>query len=324
MLIALIQAQSVRHGKLAERFAGSAQLESVVRRLERFFARHPIHQAQVAALVLACLPAGKLTFVLDRTNWILGQQDLNVLVLAVLHGNTAIPLLWEWLPHGGSSAQSLRTDLLEDLFTLLEPKRVAMLLGDREFIGAAWFETLWLWAVLFCIRIKDDTRLDDLHAGEFFADLAPGETVVMGHTLCCYGVPLTVAALLSPQRERVLIASTLCNKHIFKWHGQRFRIECLFRHLKTKGFRLEETHMTEHDKLDRLVCVLVIVYLWGVLLGTPVKVALKAHGRRARAIFAVGLSLLTRGFQYLGQRFETFVQELIALIPLRPYQTVGY
>ena len=56
----------------------------------------------------------------------------------------SLPLLWEWLPHGGSSAQSLRTDLLEDLFTLLEPKRVAMLLGDREFIGAAWFETLWL------------------------------------------------------------------------------------------------------------------------------------------------------------------------------------
>ena len=115
----------------------------------------------MAALVLACLPPGKLTVILDRTNWQLGQQDLNVLIIAVLYGKTAIPLLWEWLPHGGNSDHILRTDLLEDLFTLLQPKRVGMLLADREFVGAAWFDTLWSWAVPFCIRIKDDTRLDD-------------------------------------------------------------------------------------------------------------------------------------------------------------------
>ena len=82
-------------------------------------------------------------------------------MLAVPYGKTAIPLLWEWLPHRGNSDHTLRTDLLEDLFTLLQPKRVGMLLADREFVGAAWFDTLWSWAVPFCIRIKDDTRLDD-------------------------------------------------------------------------------------------------------------------------------------------------------------------
>ena len=87
----------------------------------------------------------------------------------MLYGKTAIPLLWECLPHSGNSASQTRSDLLEDLFTLLSPARVEVLLADREFVGKKWFETLWHWAVPFCIRIRDDTRLDDVKAGDFFA-----------------------------------------------------------------------------------------------------------------------------------------------------------
>jgi hypothetical protein len=36
MVFALIQAQTVRHAKLAERFPRTAQFESVIRRIERF------------------------------------------------------------------------------------------------------------------------------------------------------------------------------------------------------------------------------------------------------------------------------------------------
>ena len=54
-------------------------------------------------------------FSLDRTflgrtdaheaarNWKYGQQDVNVLLLAVLWRGVAIPLVFELLPHGGNS-----------------------------------------------------------------------------------------------------------------------------------------------------------------------------------------------------------------------------
>ena len=136
VVVALIQAQTVRHTKLAEQIAGAAQLDSVVRRLERFFARHPVTQADIAPLIVSCLSSTpKLTLILDRTHWKLGQADLNVLVLSVLYGKTAIPLLWECLPHSGNSSSQTRSDLLEDLFTLLSPARVEVLLADREFVG---------------------------------------------------------------------------------------------------------------------------------------------------------------------------------------------
>ena len=305
--------------------AGSAQFDSALRRIERFFAGHPVTQADIAPLVLACLVhSPRLTLTLDRTNWKLGQTDINVLVLSVPYGKTAIPLLWEYLLHCGNSSAQTRTDLLEDLFCLLDPQRVGVLLADREFIGAKWFDTLWTWKVPFCIRIRDDTRIDDVPAGEFFADVQSGQTVLMGHELLCYGLPLSVSVTLSPERVRVIVASTLPVEQALSEYRKRWRIECLFRHLKTGGFRLEETHMVEHDKLERLLCVLVVAYLCCTLLGQPEPIGIKTHGRPAKAVFVAGLNLSTRGLQQTGMLLEQFVQKLILLLDFSPHKTVGY
>ncbi|MFB9993238.1 transposase [Deinococcus oregonensis] len=48
-------------------------------------------------------------------------------------------------------------------------------------------------------------------------------------------------------------------------YRKRFRIECLFRALKSKGFKLESTHMTLHVIVERLLCLLTLAYLWCVL-----------------------------------------------------------
>ena len=325
VVVALIQAQSVKHSKLAERVAGVAQFDSALRRIERFFERHPVTQADIAPLVLACLAQTPLlTLVLDRTNWKLGKTDINILVLSVLHGKTAIPLLWECLPHSGNSNAQTRTDLLEDLFCVLDAERIGILLADREFVGAKWFDTLWSWAVPFCIRIRDDSRLDDVPAGEFFADIEPGQTVLMGHELWCYGLPLYMAVTLSPEQTRVIVASNLPALQALFEYRKRWRIECLFRHLKTGGFQLEETHMVDHDKLERLWCVLVVAYLWCTLLGQPEPIRIKAHGRAAKAVFVAGLNLLTRGLQQTGVLFEQFVYKLISLLDFSSCKTVGY
>jgi len=161
-------------------------------------------------------------------------------------------------------------------------------------------------------------------AGDFFADLQPGQTVLIGHELLCYGLPLNIAVTLSPEQTRVIVASNLPVETLLIEYQKRWRIECLFRNLKTGGFRLKETHMTEHNKLERLLCVLVVAYLWCTVLGATPKIPLKGHGRPAKAVFTAGLNLLTRGLQQTGMLLEQFIQNLISLLTLRPYKTVGY
>ena len=66
--------------------------------------------------------------------------------------------------------------------------------------------------------------------------------------------------------------------------------------LKSRGFNLEETHLTHPERLHLLMGVLALCLLWGLLLGSemhekkPIKI--KKHGRRAISIFRRGLDQL--------------------------------
>gem|GEM_PF-2779176 len=65
--------------------------------------------------------------------------------------------------------------------------------------------------------------------------------------------------------------------------------------------------MIEHDKLERLLCVLVVAYLCCTLLGQPKPIRIKTHGRPARAVFLAGFKLLTRGLEQTEMLLEQFV-----------------
>ena len=50
-------------------------------------------------------------------------------------------------------------------------------------------------------------------------------------------------------------------------YARRWEIETLFECLKTRGFNLEETHITDLDKVERMLSVLAIAYCWAYKIG---------------------------------------------------------
>jgi hypothetical protein len=321
VVFALLQAKDVRHAALAARFPGDAQTDSVIRRLERFFDQHPLCPADVARLVLLLLPDPRSReFILDRTNWKLGQQDVNVLLLAVVWRDVAVPLLFELLPHGGSSDTSTRLRLLDDALTLLSSAQVRVLYADREFIGQDWSAGLVKRGIPLCVRLRLDTIMDDWRADDWLARLRPEATGLWCEDLLVYGQPMNVVLTKTPDGEALIIASNTGSvMTIQARYRRRFRIECLFRALKTKGFNLENTHMTLHDHVERLLCLLTIAYVWCVLVGLLQEVALKSHGRRAWSVVTLGLRTLVRS---LGRpEDQTAVGGLFLIELLMPSQT---
>ena len=63
---------------------------------------------------------------------------------------------------------------------VLPAKRWAVLIADREFVGKEWCEYLRWKGIKRCLRIEENTRIDDLLAKEQFQNLQPGEV----RTLC--------------------------------------------------------------------------------------------------------------------------------------------
>ena len=89
--------------------------------------------------------------------------------------------------------------------------------------------------------------------------------------------------------------------------GERWQIETLFGSLKSKGFNLEDTHMTAPAKIDRLMSVLAIGFVLSCRVGEAEDkrrlIKVKKHGRPAQSLFRAGLdrlvSVLFRGMRPL-------------------------
>ncbi len=318
VVYALLQAKDVRHAELAERFSGSAQTSSVIRRIERFFDRHPLCPADVARVVLTLLPDTRpREFILDRTNWKYGQQDVNVLLLAVIWRGVAIPLLFELLPHGGSSDTELRHTLMDDALCLLSASRIQVLYADREFIGHEWIQGLAFKGIPICVRLRLDTVVDEWPARDWLQDLQPGDTGIWVEQVDVCGQPMNVTLTYTQDGEALIIASNAGSVTTIQTrYRKRFRIECLFRALKTKGFKLESTHMTLHDHVERLLCLLTLTYVWCVLVGVLEECPLKRHGRRAWSVVTLGLRALVRSISRKADRDDEEVLTLIRLLEL--------
>lgn len=319
----------MRHAALAERFPGDAKTDSVIRRLERFFDQHPLCPADVARFLLQLLPDPKQReFIIDRTNWKLGGQDVNILVLAVIWRGVAIPLLFEFLDHSGNSNAATRLLILEDALEILHCQDIFTLYGDREFIGQDWVDGLIDQGIPVTIRIRYTTSIDGLPGREWLSDLQPGAVGVLLDDVEVFGSPMNVVGTFTTDGEMLLVASNAMKSHkILKAYRKRWKIECLFRALKSKGFQLENTHMTLHDHLERLLCVLTLAYVWCILVGLQQSVRLKTHGRRAWSVITLGLRELVRAWSQPEKQREV---QILAFIDLfSPSQTgfletVGY
>jgi len=76
-------------------------------------------------------------------------------------------------------------------------------------------------------------------------------------------------------------------------YKKRWSIEVLFGHLKKKGFNLESTHMKASEKIDKLIAVLALSFLftvgWGILMKE--NNTLNAHDKR-KSTFRLALDML--------------------------------
>ena len=130
VLGALIQGQSTCHRLLATHLPGDTSPEARKKRVGRCFQDDQLTDEVFLLALLPVLPKGKLILALDRTNWMHGQQPMNLLVLgAVLHGVT-LPLVWAILPHAGSSDTATRERLVARLLGHLPAVRWKVLVAD--------------------------------------------------------------------------------------------------------------------------------------------------------------------------------------------------
>src|SRR5215207_7494998 len=104
LVTGIISARTVNLSHVAcERGVAGVATSSTYRRHQRFF-QHVRLPDDWAAPMIACFAGGaaQRTLVLDRTNWKIGETEVNILVLAVKTRHSQVPLMWTVLDRAGN------------------------------------------------------------------------------------------------------------------------------------------------------------------------------------------------------------------------------
>ena len=301
-LAALIRVRTVNLAEIATVFCGDAKSESHYRRIQRFFKDFSLARAPVIGVITRLLPLGEQWILcLDRTNGPFGSVNINILVLAVAYKGVAVPLLWMLLDKRGNSHTSERLALLKHFWVELGHDRIRCLTADRECIGTDWIKFLKRHRIHFRIRIRHNTNLGNsrntcaLPASRFFRHLPLGEASVLPTPRRVGGMRGWIIGVRLKDDD--LILSTDHQPHTaLDDYRQRWQIETLFGCLKRRGFDFEATHLTDPERISKLLVLLTLAFCWCSRLGEwqhdqkPIPV--KKHGRPAKRLFRHGLDKL--------------------------------
>lgn len=299
----LIISSTIRLNRIALLMNTEAKSESNYRRIQNFFQKYEMKYDEYAGFVLAHLPeTEKFYLVIDRTNWKFGEKDINILMLGIIYKKICLPLYWMLLDKGGSSNTQERKYLLDKAVESLGKERIKALLGDREFIGVRWFQYLLDQQIEFHIRLPKQVKSGSLleknrkSITDLFRHFKENVGVDRIRKVKILGYNLYVSGMKTKKDYCIVVSSkdnlNSLNKYQFRW-----TIENMFGAFKTRGFNFEHTHMTDLEKLRKLIILVSIVYLWCVFIGlwydetTPIK--LTSFGRKRISVFKYGFNYLT-------------------------------
>jgi hypothetical protein len=297
-ICALCKVQTVNFCKLATAFETPAKPDSALCRIQRFMAGYAPDSDLIARLIFKMLPH-KPPFkpVMDRTGWKFGKTGINVLTLAIAYDGVAIPILISMLDKRGNSHTRERIDMTDRYVKLFGSETVDCLPADREFIGKHWINRLNQNRIRYYIRIRENFWVENPKNGKRFKafrafnDLKRGESRVLFPIYrvsgqLCY---LSASKIIHDKTpELQIVISFNRPEDARQYCKERWQVETAFRALKSSGFNIEDTHLTDSGRVEKLFSIVTVAFARAYVVGVfasqnsgAIKILKHGNGRKA-------------------------------------------
>jgi len=308
-ICALCKVQSVGFEKLATAFESPAQSGSSLRRIQRFVAEYMLDTDLITRLIFKMLPhKPPYRLAMDRTNWKFGQTNINVLTLAIVYDGVAFPIMISMLDKRGNSNTNERMAMINRYIRLFGDETIDCLLADREFVGEHWIEYLNSYQIRYYIRIRENFYVENPRTGKclkaswMFNYLKCGQCrflhrIYRVNGQLCYLSASKVKNKDGKPELQIIIAFNKPEnaQQIYK---ERWQIETAFRALKSSGFNIEDTHLTDLNRIEKLFSIVMVAFAWAYVVGVfaneyikPIRIL--KNGRKAKSLFKYGLNIIT-------------------------------
>jgi len=199
------------------------------------------------------------------------------LMMHVIYKGRALPLAWRvrQCPKG-HFPEALHIALVELVSTLIPEGTKVVFLGDGEFDGIKLQETMneggWWYA---CRTSKGNTATwedETFDVAELGACIKPGRLIELKEvqlTRGAYGPVMLLCCWAKGHAEPLYLVSNMSSaEDAIDYYKKRFRIETFFSDQKSRGFNIQKSHLTDPQRLSRLLIAACLAYIWIVYLGS--------------------------------------------------------
>jgi len=307
-IIALTKVRTVSFENLARAFDAQAEESSSLRRIQRFISSYSLDSDLIAKLIFNLLPnKEQLTLTIDRTNWKFGKTDINIFMLGIVYQGVAFPLLFSMLKKRGNSNSQERINLIERYINLFAIDTIDCIVADREFVGEKWLEYLNDNNLRYYIRIRNNFKVfvprknETVKAFWLFNAFRINEFVYYPNIVKINGQLCYLSGSKLSKGEYLILVSFNKPEKADYYYKQRWQIEMTFKAMKSSGFDIEKTHLSDTARVEKLILLIMVAFVWAYKVGIHIhqnikQITIKKHGRKAKTIFKTGLDYITKCF----------------------------
>lgn len=271
----ILKSRRVTLSEVASEIPNAGKEESKVKQLKRWISneriKYEVYFLPFIQVLLQSLVNQKLILVIDGST--VGRGCVTLMV-SVVYKNRTLPLIWVTRKgKKGHFPETIHIELIQAAQKLIPSGADVVVLGDGEFDGTDWLSTIrgFGWDYV-CRTAKNSVFYED---GKCFTihNISPERgncTSISGlqFTEKRYG-SVTAVAWWSKEHKKViyLVTNLPTAGEACHCYRKRFRIETLFSDHKSRGFNLHKSHLSDPERISRLMIATSLAYIWLIYLG---------------------------------------------------------
>lgn len=271
----IVGGKSTHTRQAAKKAPVGGRVASRVKRLERWYRNervtYELCYLPFIEHLLAHLSGLPLVLSIDSSDV---GRNCRALMVNLIYQKRAIPLVWVVIDRPkGHLAADVHMELLDRVQPLLPDESDIILLGDGEFDSVSLQRYLnendWFYV---CRTAKDTwVRTRDAEWLQLNECALPDTRVALeqvAFTEQAYGPVTTVVWWDAEYAEPIYLVSNIAPPdEVCYWYRRRMRIETFFSDQKSRGFQIDKSHISDPERLARVLIAACLAYIWMIYLG---------------------------------------------------------
>jgi hypothetical protein len=276
MITGIVMSRKAQLSVMSEEIPTAAKDKSIEMRMRRWVKHTGIDVEATympfAEHILAALADQLLILAMDGSQ--VGRGCM-VLMVGVVYRSRLLPLAWVvYKGKKGHTTAERHIGVLKKVLPLVPKGAEVVLLGDAEYDTTemlSWVqaETPWQFAMHTSPNLLVQHGPDWRKIGTF--EVKQGR-LRMIHTIAFTkeaGLPANLVSWWGAEYEEpIFLITNLPNASYACWcYRRRFRIETFFSDQKSRGFHIHKSHLSNPERISRLLVAACLAYIWMLSLG---------------------------------------------------------